>query len=202
MNRLASACTTLRVSIRARLGIVLLSATLLLSGCATPPVSEQSIRIEENSPPTVSGRFGLKASFLAEPAQGRFEWRWRGDQDHEVLVQDPWGQVQGVFRRSSAVPGPWAGWSFTDGRGRELAPDADRNGRNAAPFGPETLTALAEMLDTLGQRLRPDTNGVPRDSTDPIAAFHLRRAQSGHWIELRVVRDTQEMPSCRQPAPC
>jgi len=197
VNGIASA----RETLRAALGIALTSALLLLSGCATPPVSHDAVGLEGKGGPTVSGRFGLKASFLPEPAQGRFEWGWRGDQDHEVLVQDPWGQVHGIFRRSSVAPGPWAGWSLTDSRGRRLSPESRGNWQEASALTPEALTALAEMLDTLGKRLRPGPDGAASDP-DPTAAFSLRQAQAGHWIELRVVRDTPETVPCRQPAPC
>jgi hypothetical protein len=190
-----------RKALRAALGAALLSATLVLSGCATPPVSGDAVGMGGSGGPTVLGRFGLKASFLPEPAQGRFEWRWRGDQDHEVLVQDPWGQVYGIFRRSSVTPGPWAGWSLTDGRGKQLVPESRGNWQEASPLTPEALTALAEMLDTLGERLRPGPTGAATDP-DPTVAFSLRQAQADHWIELRVVRDAQETPPCRQPAPC
>lgn len=190
-----------REALRATLGIALLLVTLLLSGCATRQVSDDAVDMGERGGPTVSGRFGLKASFLPEPAQGRFEWRWRGHQDHEVLVQDPWGQVQGIFRRSSAAPGPWAGWSLTDGRGRRLLPESRSNWPEASQMTPEALTALAEMLDTLGERLRPGPDGAAT-SPDPTAAFSLRQAQADHWIELRVVRDAQETLPCRRPAPC
>ena len=192
---------SVREAFRAALGVASLSIILLLSGCATAPVSDDAVHLEGKSGPAVSGRFGLRASFLAEPTQGRFEWRWRGEQDHEVLVQDPWGQVHGIFRRSSAAPGPWAGWSLTDGRGRRLAPESRGNWQEASALTPEALTALAEMLDTLGERLRPRLDGAASDS-DPTTAFSLRQAQAGHWIELRVVRDAQETPPCRQPAPC
>ncbi|MFM1879790.1 MAG: hypothetical protein RLZZ344_24 [Pseudomonadota bacterium] len=169
MNRIASALAAL------------CTVGLLITGCTTVPPAPLS-----RDAALVSGRFGLKASFLPEASQGRFEWRSAQQADHEVWILDPWGQLQGVFRRSASASGPWAGWSLSDARGRSILPETQAASATAKAISPEGLQALAEMLDSLGERFRQDRGSPEAASPRP---FTLRGVRAGHWIELRIAPD-------------
>jgi hypothetical protein len=178
--------------------------SFLAVGCATVAVAP--------SPPTSelgSGRFALRGSFLPEPSQGRFEWRVDTESRRnaqtslyqEVVIQDPWGQVQGVFSWRSDRPGPWAGWALTDPRGRSLLPEqfpaANSLGEGQSIQNPQALQALAELLHAARARLDRD-RAAPMDY-DQTRAFTLRQAAGKDWVELRIVLD--DPPDCSQPSP-
>ncbi|MGA0892914.1 MAG: hypothetical protein ACO3QY_07980, partial [Burkholderiaceae bacterium] len=81
----------------------------LLGGCATIPnqqqplasfqaLHEQTLRTEHQQ---FTGRFALRASFLNEPIQGRFDWRQpKAGAGPELLeFQNPWGEMQAGLGR-------------------------------------------------------------------------------------------------------
>jgi hypothetical protein len=188
-----------RRSVRLALAALL---SLLAVGCATVAVVP--------SPPTSelgSGRFALRGSFLPEPSQGRFEWRVDVDsqrnaqpsQYQEVVIEDPWGQIQGVFSWRPDRPGPWAGWTLTDPRGKPLLPEhfpaTNSLGGTASVQNPQALQALAELLHAARMRLDSD-KAAPRDDGQP-RSFTLRQAAGKDWVELRIVLD--DRPDCSQP---
>lgn len=178
--------------------------SFLAVGCTTVAVAPV--------PPTYelgSGRFALRGSFLPEPSQGRFEWRVDAESQRnaqtslyqEVVIQDPWGQVQGVFSWQSDRPGPWAGWALADPRGRSLLPEqipaASSQGEAQSIQNPQALQALAELLHAARTRLDRD-RAAPRNPQQP-RAFTLRQAAGNDWVELRIVLD--DPPDCSQPSP-
>lgn len=199
--------------------VLLVVMVLMAAGCATTATAP--------APPTAelgSGRFALRGSFLPEPSQGRFEWRidamgrdssgLSGYQ--EVLIQDPWGQAQGVFSWRPDQPGPWAGWSLTDPRGRPVLPEqfpakpttglsgpgesAQTSSNPTTPTTPTSLLstqglqALAELLHGLQARLQKES-ALPSESR---RAFTLRQTVGSDWVELRIVLDSPQ--ECRQPS--
>jgi hypothetical protein len=203
----------------APLGLMVLMVVMVLTaaGCATTAIPPP--------PPTAelgSGRFALRGSFLPEPSQGRFEWRTdalgRGSSEfsgyQEVLIQDPWGQAQGIFSWRPDRPGPWAGWSLTDPRGRPVLPEQFPAQTAAAPSGsyesvqaaatpttppPSLLTAaglqvLAELLHGLRARLEKEA-ALPGEVRQP---FTLRQTVGSDWVELRIALDSP--PDCKRPS--
>lgn len=176
--------------------------SFLAAGCATVAMAPVPLTSELGS-----GRFALRGSFLPEPSQGRFEWRVDADgqrnaqpsQYQEVVIQDPWGQMQGVFSWRPDRPGPWAGWALADPRGRPLLPEQFPT--TSSPSGaqsvqsPQALQALAELLHAARIRLDGD-RAAPRDDGQP-RTFTLRQAAGKDWVELRIVLDGQ--PDCDGP---
>lgn len=170
--------------------------TAVVAGCATQaPVTDTAPGQE-----LASGRFALRASFLGEASQGRFEWRVGALGDpasaQQVLIQDPWGQLQGVFSWQPQVAGPWAGWSLRDANGRPLLPrrgalkntanaaniNDGQDNSNAAEVTPVALEALAAMLHGLRETLE-------NKRAAPAGAFTVRHTAGPDWIEIRMVLD-------------
>lgn len=200
--------------------VLLVAMVLMAAGCATTAIAPP--------PPTTelaSGRFALRGSFLPEPSQGRFEWRTdalgRGSSEfsgyQEVLIQDPWGQSQGIFSWRPSRPGPWAGWSLTDPRGRPVLPEQFPAHTAAGPTQPSSpdesvqaatsattppssllnaagLQALAELLQVLRARLEKEA-ALPGDGRQP---FTLRQTVGDDWVELRIALDSP--PDCKRPS--
>nr|UOZ97205.1 hypothetical protein NCPCFENI_01120 [Cupriavidus sp.] len=198
------------------LTVLLVVMVVIAAGCTTMAIVP--------APPTAelgSGRFALRGSFLPEPSQGRFEWRTdamdRGSSGlsgyQEVLIQDPWGQAQGIFSWRPDQPGPWAGWSLTDPRGRPVPPEQFPAQTAAGPTQPSSpyesvqsvtsstapppslltvqgLQALAELLHGLRERLEKEA-AQPREGRQ---AFSLRQTVGSDWVELRIVLDSP--PDC------
>lgn len=178
--------------------------TSVVAGCATQAPLTDSAPGQE----LATGRFALRASFLGEASQGRFEWRVDALGDpasaQQVLIQDPWGQLQGIFSWQPQATGPWAGWSLRDANGRPLLPRqgglqntanaAHTNGRdnsNTAEVTPVALEALAAMLHGLRETLESKRAGLgnPANADAPASAFTLRHAAGAEWIEIRMVVD-------------
>ncbi|MFZ9812447.1 MAG: hypothetical protein ACO3DD_05120 [Burkholderiaceae bacterium] len=215
LGRMATTASMIRTAVIGRLGpigltVLLFVMVVMAAGCATTAIPP--------APPTAelgSGRFALRGSFLPEPSQGRFEWRTdalgRGSSGlsgyQEVLIQDPWGQAQGVFSWRPDQPGPWAGWSLTDPRGRPVLPEQFPAKPSTGLSGPsesaqtspnptttttptsllstQGLQALAELLHQLQARLQKES-ALPSEGRQ---AFTLRQTVGSDWVELRIVLD-------------
>jgi hypothetical protein len=157
----------------------------------------EPVRLEHE---LASGRFGLRASFLPDPGQGRFEWRidsrkaQTAASRQEVWIQDPWGQLQGVFSWLPNRQGPWAGWWLTDPRGRPILPEQQASSGREPGISPQALQALAELLHSLRERLE----SAAMTPTEGRTTFTLRQAAGADWVELRIALD--DRPDCREPS--
>ena len=185
-------------------GITAVFFFALLGGCATlpsqqgPVASFQALQAQTfaSNHLQFTGRFALKASFLNEPVQGRFDWRQpKSGTGPELLeFQNPWGELQAGLGRVRA-PG-----SVNDQAGKRLDPTAsahaswqvfDQKGgpvveaaldRWASHIGLEakSLAGFFSLLDELAPELQALPN--PR----PI----VKRLQNAEgWMELRLVAD-------------
>jgi outer membrane biogenesis lipoprotein LolB len=176
----------------------------LLGGCATVPSQQGPLAsfqaLQEQTLATnhlqFTGRFALKASFLAEPVQGRFDWRQpKSGMGPELLeFQNPWGELQAGLGRvraaeslnhqAGAVLGPAptadASWQVFDQKGGPVV--AASLDRWASHLGLEakSLAAFFFLLDELAPELKALPN--PR----PIVK-RLHNAEG--WMELRLVAD-------------
>jgi hypothetical protein len=177
----------------------------LLGGCATIPnqqqplasfqaLHEQTLRTEHQQ---FTGRFALRASFLNEPIQGRFDWRQpKAGAGPELLeFQNPWGEMQaGLGRlrisgrpdlaRAGALASPEnmaeLRWQVFDQKGGPVvANELDRWALNLG-LDAQGLAAFFSLLDELA----PELKALP--SPKPI----IKRLQAADgWMELRLVTD-------------
>jgi hypothetical protein len=186
-------------------GLTAACCLALLGGCATIPhpqeplvsfqaLHEQTLRTEHQQ---FTGRFALKASFLNEPIQGRFDWRQpkTGAGPELLEFQNPWGEMQaGLGRlRSEERPGLARAdglassesvaefrWQVFDQKGGPVVANAlDRWALNLG-LDAQGLSAFFSLLDELA----PELKALP--SPKPI----VKRLQAADgWMELRLVTD-------------
>jgi hypothetical protein len=179
----------------------------LVMGCATRPLPEgplaslqtlQGHTLSTNHQ-QVAGRFGLKASFLSEPIQGRFDWRKpRNGIGPELLeLQNPWGELEAGLGRirgatdqptvitveGNRVPEPGdrlLGWQIFDQRGRPVSEEALDRWAAGLGLDAKNMGAFLQLLHALEPRLTSLSN------PQPVAE---RINTPGAWIELRLIAD-------------
>lgn len=179
----------------------------LVMGCAIRPLPEgplaslqtlQGHTLSTNHQ-QVAGRFGLKASFLSEPIQGRFDWRKpRNGIGPELLeLQNPWGELEAGLGRirgatdqptvitveGNRVPEPGdrlLGWQIFDQRGRPVSEEALDRWAAGLGLDAKNMGAFLQLLHALEPRLTSLSN------PQPVAE---RINTPGAWIELRLIAD-------------
>ncbi len=178
----------------------------LLTGCASrPPIegplaSLQTLQGHTLSPnhQQLGGRFGLKASFLNEPIQGRFDWRKpRNGVGPELLeLQNPWGEVQAglgrirgltgepsvkpIDKSLTAKPTDFLGWQVFDHQGRPMGEAFLDRRASSLGLNAKTMAVFFQLL----QALEPQLASLPNPK--PISK---RLSTPEGWIELRLIAD-------------